>query len=49
MNKIIKNFLLTWDKIMLELHLKQQGFTYSACGHLLSVVTEFKSLEKQII
>ena len=32
MNKIINNFLLTWDKIMPELHLKQQGFTYSACG-----------------
>ena len=32
MNKIINKFLLTGDKIMLELHLKQPGFTYSACG-----------------
>ena len=32
MNKIINNFLLTGDKIMLELHLKQPGFTCSACG-----------------
>ena len=32
MNKIINNFLLTGDKFMPELHLKQPGFTYSACG-----------------
>ena len=32
MNKIINIFLLTGDKFMPELHLKQPGFTYSACG-----------------
>ena len=32
MNKIINKFLLTGDKFMPELHLKQPGFTYSACG-----------------
>ena len=32
MNKIIKKFLLIVDKFMSELHLKQPGFTYSACG-----------------
>ena len=32
MNKIINKFLLTGDKFMSELHLKKQGFTYSACG-----------------
>ena len=32
MNKIFNNFLLTGDKFMLEFYLKQQGFTYSACG-----------------
>ena len=32
MNKIINNFLWTRDKFMPELHLKQPGFTYSACG-----------------
>ena len=31
MNKIIYKFLLTGDKFMSELHLKQAGFTYSAC------------------
>ena len=30
--RIINNFLLTWDKFVPELHLKQPGFTYSACG-----------------
>ena len=32
MNKIIYNFLLTGDKFMPELHLKQPGFTYGVCG-----------------
>ena len=32
MNKIINNFLLTGDKFMPELDLKQPEFTYSACG-----------------
>ena len=32
MNEIIKKLLLTGDKFMPEMHLKQPGFTYSACG-----------------
>ena len=32
MNKIINKLSLTEDKVMPELHLKQPGFTYSACG-----------------
>ena len=32
MNDIIKKFLLAGDKFMPEIHLKQPGFTYSACG-----------------
>ena len=32
MNEIIDKFLLSGDKFMPELHLKQPGFTYSACG-----------------
>ena len=31
MNKIINKFLLSGDKFMTELHLKQSGFTYSKC------------------
>ena len=32
MNNIINTFLLAGDKSMPEMHLKQPGFTYSACG-----------------
>ena len=32
MNEIINKFLLVGDKFMLEMHLKQPGFTYSACS-----------------
>ena len=32
MSKIINNFLLTGDKFIPELHLKQPEFTYSVCG-----------------
>ena len=31
MNEIINRFLLVGDKFMPEMHLKQPGFTYSAC------------------
>ena len=32
MSEIINNFLLAGDKFMPEIHLKQPGFTYNACG-----------------
>ena len=32
MNEIVNNFLLVGDKSMPEMHLKQPGFTYSACS-----------------
>ena len=32
MNKIVNKFLLVGDKFMPEMHLKQTGFTHSACG-----------------
>ena len=32
MNDIINKFLLAGDKFMPEMHLRQAGFTYSACG-----------------
>ena len=31
MNEIVHKFLLAGDKFMPEIHLKQSGFTYSAC------------------
>ena len=32
MNETVHKFLLADDKFMLEMHLKQPGFTCSACG-----------------
>ena len=32
MNEIVKKKLLTGDKFIPEMHLKQPGFTYTACG-----------------
>ena len=31
-NKVINKYLLNGEKLISELHLKQSGFTYSACG-----------------
>ena len=31
MNEVVNNFILGGDKFMSEIHLKQPGFTYSAC------------------
>ena len=32
MNEIVNKFLLTGDKFMREMHLRQPGITCSACG-----------------
>ena len=32
MNAIVNKLLLAGDKFMPEMHLKQPGFTYGACG-----------------
>ena len=32
MNEIVNKVLLVGDRFMPEMHLKQPGFTYSACG-----------------
>ena len=32
MNEIVNKFLLAGDEFMLEMHLKQPGFTYGPCG-----------------
>ena len=45
MNDIINKFLLAGDKFMPEMHLKQPGFTYSACGPFAKN-KEYKSLNK---
>ena len=48
MNEIVNKFLLTAAKFMLELHLKQPGFTYSACGTSTKSWEELKNSEKKV-
>ena len=49
MNKNINKFLLTGDKFMLELHLKQLEFTSSARGPFTKIQKQLENLEKQVI
>ena len=47
MSEIVNKFLLAGDKFMTEMHLKQPGFTYSACGPFAKKIKEgLKSLCK---
>ena len=48
MDEIVNKFLLAGDTFMLEMHLKQTGLTYSACGPFTKN-KEFKILKKQEI
>ena len=48
MNDIINNFLLVGDKFMPEMHLRQPGFTYRACGPFTKTkerIQKFKQTE----
>ena len=49
MNEIINKFLLVGDKFMPEMHLKQPGFTYSACGPFTKNKKKIKNLKKRRI
>ena len=49
MNKIVNKFLLARNKFMPEMHLKQPGFTHSACGLFTKNKKEFEKLCKQEI
>ena len=45
MNETVNKFLLTGDKFMPEMPLKQPGFTYSACGSFTKnkkIIKKFK-------
>ena len=46
MNEIVYKFLLVGDNFMGEMHLKQPGFTYSACRPFTKNKKELKSLCK---
>ena len=46
MNEIVNKFLLAGDKFMLEMHLKQPGFTYSACGAFTKTKERSRNLKQ---
>ena len=47
MNEIVNTFLLAGDKVMPEMHLRQSGFTYSACEPFTKKKKrEYKNLKK---
>ena len=46
MNEIVNGFLLAGDKFMPEMHLKQPGFTYSACGPFTKNKKRIKKLKE---
>ena len=46
MNEIINKFLLTRNKYMTELHLKQPGFIYSACSLFTKNKERLEKLKK---
>ena len=49
MNEIVNKFLLAGNKFMPEMHLKQPGFTYSACGPFTKNKERIQNLKKQEI
>ena len=52
MNEVVNKFLLVRDKFMPEMHLKQPGFNYSACGPFTKNkqrIEKFTQMEIQIL
>ena len=47
MNEIVNMLLLVGDKYIPEMHLRQAGFTYSACGPFTKNKERIQSLKKQ--
>ena len=48
MNNTINKFLLAGDKFMPEMHLRQPGFTYSACGPFTRHKERIKKFEQTV-
>ena len=46
MNKMINKFSLAGDKFMAEIHLRQPGFTYSACGKCIKNKERIQKLKE---
>ena len=49
MNNTINNCLLTGDKLMPKMHLRQPPFVYSACGPFTRHKRRIKNLNVQVI
>ena len=49
MNAIVNKLLLAGDKFMPEMHFKQPGCTYSACGPFTKNKERIKKTKKQEI
>ena len=49
MNDIIRRFLLVGDKFMPEMHLRQPGFTYSACEPFTKTKERIKKFKQTLI
>ena len=49
MNEIVNKFLLASDKFMPGMHLKQPGFTHSACGPFTKNKKGIQNFKKQEI
>ena len=47
MNEKVNKFLLAGDKFMSEMHLKQPGFIYSACGPFTKRKEKIQKLKKK--
>ena len=47
MNEIVNKFLLAGDQFMPKMHLKQPGFTYSACGPFTKNKERVQKLNKK--
>ena len=47
MDEIVNKFLSRGDRFMLEMHLRQPGFTYNACKLFTKTKKESKILKKQ--
>ena len=46
MNEIVNKFLVAGDKFMPEMHLRQPGFTYSACGPFTKIKERIKKFKE---
>ena len=47
MNEIVNKFLLARDKCRPEMHLRQHGFAYSACGPFTKKKERIQKFRKQ--